>query len=102
MANPDILVQASGLLEDVARLALVTATRASRLRLPCETYTPILDDDPLPQGTVSSSIMRVRCPYRAQDQRQRRSHVPPGVEIRGSAVAVCPMKEALSAQATHG
>ncbi len=54
-------MQASGLLEDVARLALVTATRASRLRLPCETYTPILDDDPLPQGTISSSVMRVRC-----------------------------------------
>ena len=55
-----LCAQAFWLLDDIARLALVTATRASRLRLRSDTYMSILDDDPLPSGNVSSSVMRVR------------------------------------------
>ena len=95
-------MQASGLLEDVARLALVTATRASRLRLPCETYTPILDDDPLPQGTVSSSVMRVRRLGTFEISARNSRTACPARRRKPSNSVTCAASKVLSAEATWG
>lgn len=54
-----LLTQAYGVLDSVARLALGSASRASRVGLRSDTFTYILDDLPLGAGSVSSSVMRV-------------------------------------------
>ncbi len=52
-------MQAFSLFDEIARLVLATASRASRLRLRADTYESILDPEPLPRGAVSSSVLRV-------------------------------------------
>jgi len=52
-------LQAWGVLENVARVVLKCICRASHVRLPTATLSSLLDETPLGQGEVSSSMIQV-------------------------------------------
>ena len=52
-------MQVFACLENTAKTALSAMCRSCHVRLRCDTFQPILDDYPLPPGSVSSSELTV-------------------------------------------